>query len=165
MIITLLYIFISMVLIGIAYQDVKLRAIHFILPLLLFVAAIGIWSFTSAVVFRELVFSAGFLFLCLFAIVIQFSLKEKALSNPFNKVFGVGDIAYLLAVIPLFSFRNYLVYIVTGMIFSLLLHVIIQQFQQQNTIPLAGYLSVYLVLVLGILAINQHVQQLYINIF
>ena len=165
MIVILLYILISVVLTGIIYQDIKLRAIHFALPLLLVACTIALWCLTSPLEIIEILYSTGFLVLCLLAIIVQYSIKEKAIKNPFNKVFGVGDIVYLIAIVPLFSFRNYLLFIVTGMVFALIFHIIMQQFQQETTIPLAGYLSLYLIIIMGILAINQQLEHLYINIF
>lgn len=76
-------------------------------------------------------------------------IKTKEPMTAMKESIGLGDILFLLAVIPLFQFRNYILFIITGMIFSLLLFLGVRFFKKMDTVPLAGYLSLFLI---GILA-------------
>src|SRR5690606_5097641 len=88
-------------------------------------------------------------------ITIYFSIKNSALINPFKSYIGLGDLLFLLAVVPFFSFRNYLLFFVTGMIFSLILYSLFKKKYLAKTIPLAGYLSIYLI---GLITFNLFIQ-------
>ncbi|NQY06578.1 MAG: prepilin peptidase [Flavobacteriaceae bacterium] len=135
----------AIVLLLIAYQDIKQRAIHVVLPVLLFAISLVYWS-QSFIPLEQLLYSFGFVLLCLAAIVIQFSIKNRRLANPFNVSFGMGDVVFLIAVIPLFTFFQYLIFFVCGMLFSILAFGVSQLIKKNQLIPLAGYLSVFLIL-------------------
>ena len=129
----------------IAVQDLKHTAIHIVLPLILVIAATVYAYYYHTIPVQEYVYSLGFVLLCLVVIVIQYSIKQQQLANPFETVFGLGDVAYLLAIIPLFSFRNYLLYFVSGMLISLLVGSVVKLITKNEAIPLAGYLALYLI--------------------
>ncbi|WP_143273623.1 hypothetical protein [Aquimarina sp. MAR_2010_214] len=82
------------------------------------------------------------------SIVAYFSIKKSKFQNPFKQHVGIGDLVFLIAVIPLFSFRNYMLFFISGMILSLVLYMIFQNKSKQKTIPLAGYLSLYIIIVM-----------------
>ncbi|WBX75085.1 hypothetical protein PG911_10490 [Tenacibaculum ovolyticum] len=62
---------------------------------------------------------------------------------------AIGDVIFLVVIIPLFSFINYTIFYVSGMIFSLILHFFVVRFKldKKETVPLAGYLSVFLLFI------------------
>ncbi|MFL0087779.1 hypothetical protein V2550_03800 [Tenacibaculum maritimum] len=66
---------------------------------------------------------------------------------------ALGDVVFLIAVIPLFNFINYALFYVFGMVFSLIFHLgitVIEKnyLEKKETVPLAGYLSLFLIIVL-----------------
>ena len=130
----------------ITYQDIKFRHIHFILPLLVFAFAYMIRKETLNHI--EMAKSTGFLVANFMMISCYFSLKSKKLINPFKTLIGIGDLIFLMGVLPLFSFRNYILFFISGMLFSLLLYASFRKQYVQQTIPLAGYLSLYIILLL-----------------
>ncbi|WAC02707.1 hypothetical protein N7U66_03280 [Lacinutrix neustonica] len=93
----------------------------------------------------DIIKSIAFLVINFACIIGYFSVKEAQLINPFKKHMGWGDLIFLIGVIPMFTFRNYMLFFITGMIFTLTLYGIFYRKYSQNTIPLAGYLSLYII--------------------
>jgi len=84
-------------------------------------------------------------------VTVYFSIKNKGWVNPFQNMIGIGDLLFLVALVPFFTSRNYILFFVMGMIFSLILYGVIKSiYRIENTIPLAGYLSIFMIGVLGI---------------
>lgn len=133
-------------LIMIAYQDIKSRAIHVALPVVLLCTS-GYMFYGSSLPINQLLPTVLFILVCLAGIVIHFSIKNRRLSNPFDIAFGLGDVFFLVAIIPLFTFRNYLLCFVAGMLFSLITSLIVKLITKNELIPLAGYLSIFLLVV------------------
>lgn len=132
---------------AIVYQDFKLRKIHVILPVLVFSSGLALVMQKGTFIAEELFFSIGFIVLNFVVLTLYFSLKNKALLNPFRSYIGLGDLLYLLAVAPLFMFRAYIVYFVLGMILSLILYALFKRiYSSSKTIPLAGYMSLFLII-------------------
>lgn len=59
---------------------------------------------------------------------------------------GLGDILFFIAVIPFFSTHNFVLFFITGMIFSIVGFLIIKIFTETNLVPLAGLLALYMIL-------------------
>jgi len=144
------YIVTFLILIIFLFQDLKFRGINwFLFPLLL-----GITLFLNpsqlSPSYTQMLMSILFLTVNLLVLFIYVSLKNKRLINIFKTHFGIGDVLFFIAVIPLFSFRNFILFFITGMIVSMVLHLLLKHKQKKITIPLAGYLSAYLILILTI---------------
>ncbi len=130
----------------ILYQDIRYRQIHIGLPILIF--AIIVYMNIEIISLAEILKSALFIAINFGAITIYFSIKNSKIENPFSSYVGMGDLVFLVAVTPMFSFRNYMLFFISGMIFSLVLYGIFQNKDNQQTIPLAGYLSLYIMLLM-----------------
>lgn len=138
----ILNILLVLTLLAVVYQDVKMRLIHIALPIAILILGIALKKDVLDIV--EMGMSLLFLLLNFVVITIYFSIKKRAFTNPFDSMIGWGDVVFLIALIPLFPFRSYLVFFVFGMLFSLLLFTVMRQlYPTQNTIPLAGYLSIF----------------------
>ncbi len=134
----------------VVYQDLKMRLIHLVLPIIILSLGIAIKWTTLNWVDSGLCFV--FLLLNLLVIVFYFSIKNRKLINPFQSMVGWGDALFLIAIVPYFSLRNYIIFFVLGMIFSLIVHTVLRLlFPVEKSIPLAGYLSLF---ILGIIGIN-----------
>ncbi|WP_132066168.1 hypothetical protein [Aquimarina spinulae] len=125
------------------YQDVRYRHIHIGLPILVFV--VSMYMNKDIIVLFDGLKSLAFIGINFLSIVTYFSIKKSKFQNPFKEYIGIGDLVFLIAVIPLFSFRNYMLFFISGMILSLVLYAIFQNKNEQKTIPLAGYLSLYII--------------------
>lgn len=62
--------------------------------------------------------------------------------------FAIGDALFLLAVVPLYSFNQFLWFVTVGTLCCLLTHMIIQFIRKSNTIPFAGYMALYVAITL-----------------
>ncbi len=74
-------------------------------------------------------------------LTLYLSIREKKIILITDGFFSIGDILFLAAVIPLFHFNEYIIFFTLGTSFTLLVHLIVQLFKKQKTIPYAGYMS------------------------
>jgi len=126
-------------------QDLKFRAIHMTLPIA--VLALGLFIyFKNEHHYMGLVYNLLFLMITFLGLYIYLSLKKRDFKNPFKEAMGMGDILFFIAVVPLFSTHNYILFFITGMIFSIIGFMIIRMFVKTEYVPLAGLLAMYLVM-------------------
>ena len=145
-----LYINISIIitLLLLVYQDIKQRAIHVILPIILL--GLGLFKFFMyGNNYNELFTTSIFLSLVLIGLGLYVSVKHRAFVNPIDSSIGLGDIVFFIAIIPLFYSTTYVFFFISGMFLSVLGHLIFNK-RKHLHVPLAGYLSIYLVLVISI---------------
>lgn len=126
-------------------QDLKLRAIHILLPV--FILILGLVTyFKAGYSVIGLLYSLAFLLVTFGGLYLYLSAKNRRLTNPFKKNMGLGDVLFFSAVIPFFSLHNYILFFITGMLFSIVGFLIIKLIVKTNLVPLAGLLALYLVL-------------------
>lgn len=133
-------------------QDYKDRAVHLFYFITTFALAVVIAVYQKQVL-NQIIYSVVFLFLNFLCLKLYFKLKKVAL--PKDLSFGglaIGDVVFLIVIIPLFDFYNYLIFFVSGMLFSLILHFSVKLFKKEEnqTVPLAGYLALYLLIIIVI---------------
>ncbi len=141
---------INIVLIGtlllVVFQDLKQRAIHVMLPI-----AIGVLATAKFLIYdnpiQEVLVTFTFLVLIMVGLFAYVSFKSKRLVNPIDSSIGLGDIVFFIAVIPLFFSTSYVIFFTTGMILSILGHLFFNK-RKDLHVPLAGYLSMYLIALL-----------------
>lgn len=126
------------------FQDLKYRSIHVALPIVLFIAALGKFFLLEGPA-TELITTAIFLSIVLIVLFVYVSIKSKKIINPIDGVIGLGDIVFFVAIIPLFYSTSYVLYFTTGMFFSVLCHFLFNKRKAMH-VPLAGYLSIYLLI-------------------
>ncbi len=139
----LIYIFFLFVI----YQDFKYRAISwFLFPLAIFIFVfIGL----NTINFDELLFyfliNISFILLQIITLTIYFSLKTWKLTNIFKRLFGIGDLLFLITISILFSPVNFILSLLIGLFFVLIIFLIINKIvkNKRKIIPLAGALSIY----------------------
>ena len=136
------------ILLFITIQDIKHRAIHSVLPVVLFIMALTRFIYLEHNI-NELLMTVGFLFLVMLGLFLYFSIKSKKIINPINSVIGIGDIVFFIAIIPLFFSTTYILFFITGMFFSIACHLIFNK-RKELHVPLAGYLSIYLLIFITI---------------
>lgn len=126
----------------ILYQDVKYRQIHFLLPVILL--GIGFASIPGSGFnfFTNMIFVT----VNLLGVTLYYFIKTKQLINLINTHIGIGDIVYFIAIAPFFTLQQYVFFFTGGLIFSLLLFVLLKKIRPtEQTVPLAGFLSIYFV--------------------
>jgi hypothetical protein len=131
-----------LLLLGISfYQDNKTRTVHLFVLL-----GIAVLSFLlmKGDVWAQMLMNLLFVCIVMSSLFIYVSLKQRRLVNIFQAHFGIGDFVFFIAIAPLFSNQNYILFFISGMVFSAILHLIRAKGKSDLTIPLAGYLSIYL---------------------
>lgn len=76
------------------------------------------------------------------------SLKSKRFLDPFTHYFGLGDLLFYLSITPLFVLRNFVAYFILSLIFSILMQFSVQKLMKEKTVPLAGFASLFLAVVI-----------------
>ncbi len=135
-------------------QDVKSRAINiFLLPAILLCALFIRYKETGLYFTSVYLYNAIFLFVVFFVLSLYFSIRKKMLWNPFKDSMGIGDLLFFIAVIPLFDLHSYMYFFIIGLVFSMVVHLLVKSIKKSKdstTVPLAGYLSLFLMIDLSI---------------
>jgi hypothetical protein len=133
-------IYIVFILLGITlFQDVKYRGVHWsVFPLLLVGAAI---YRDGQIDWLHVGYNLIFVIVLMSTLTLYLSLRQGILINITHGFFSWGDILFLLAIIPLFDLRSYMLLFVLGTITTLIVHLIVHLFKKQSTVPYAGYMS------------------------
>lgn len=129
-------------------QDFKDREVHIVFFIGVFITSMLIFINNNNS-FHTLFKSTLFLIINLIILKVYTSLKKIDLNSELKYGgLAIGDVLFLFLIIPLFSTINYCFFYISGMIFSLVLHLIIKFFDKKELVPLAGYLSLYLMIIL-----------------
>jgi len=124
-------------------QDMKSRSIHVILPLL--IAGTGVYFFVTAKSPLHIVaYNLTFLLITFVGLYLYLCLKARKFSNPFHSI-GLGDILFFIAIVPFFSTHNYILFFITGMLFSIIAFALLTTKSKSKYVPLAGFLALYMI--------------------
>ncbi|UZO80686.1 hypothetical protein NBT05_17305 [Aquimarina sp. ERC-38] len=133
----------------ITWQDFKMRAIHIGLPIAL--GIIGILNFYKKGYHTSiLLYNIIFLGLTFTGLYMYMMIKNKKWNYNLSEVIGLGDILFFMSVLPYFSTYNYILFFITGMVFSILGFLLLKFLVQTELVPLAGLLAIYMMLLLMI---------------
>ncbi|AMA50317.1 MULTISPECIES: prepilin peptidase [Flavobacterium] len=144
----LLYWGLILALLFLFFQDLKHRAIHITLPLLIIIIGFSIPPFPFYLRMKSTLINCVFFLLIFGMMVFYMRIKNKNYSNPLNTYFGLGDVLFFISIAPLFELQKFLVFIVSTMLFSITLYFIFLKKRQTESIPLAGFSALLLVFVL-----------------
>lgn len=145
MILTASYIAFAIATLGITYQDFKARAIHVLFLVLLL--CLGLFdAMIAGRSLKQALYSLGFTTVVMGGMCLYVWFKTKRFTNPLIAHIGLGDVLFFVAVIPFFSLYSYMVFFISGLILSLALMLVLSKFIKANSIPLAGILSGYLLI-------------------
>ncbi len=136
----------SICLIIIFLQDLKYRKIHVLLPVIIFILSLFIFN-KKDINYRIIFFNLGFFLFTIMILTMYMSIKSKRFLNPFQNYFGLGDLLFYIAITPFFLLKNYVLFFIASMIFAIVLHSIFKK-KIENTIPLAGFSSLLLLIVI-----------------
>jgi hypothetical protein len=138
----------------ISIQDFKYRAIHAYLLLGIAIISLSINYLEPLLNIYDMLQSIGFLIITSIGFMSYQTVKNKQFSNPVDNTIGLGDILFFVAITPLFQVHNYVLFFVLGLLLSMLLFVMTKTLIKQKTIPLAGYLSLCLIVCFGLKLCN-----------
>ncbi|UTW62103.1 hypothetical protein KFE98_19160 [bacterium SCSIO 12741] len=140
----LLCLILSLLLLIAAIEDWKFRAIRTWYFPVIFALGVGLTWPTNGWVdfFLRIGGNMAYSLAMIGIVALYFRAKGKALKD----LFGIGDLIFYLAITPLFSFVNYLLFFSLSLVFSLLLHgILFRKNFLKESVPLAGYLSIQLI--------------------
>lgn len=141
-----LYIVILLSLVSLIFQDLKHRHIHVLLPVLLFVATVFLLTIESRFDYTVLFYNIAFFLLIFFFLIIYMSIKNKSFLNPFTHYFGLGDVLYFISISAVFILHNYILFFILSMLFSIVLQQLFKKRMKEDTVPLAGFSALLLLL-------------------
>lgn len=124
------------------YQDLKERQVYwFLFPLVGVSSAILFYNSTLPELFYVSV-GMNFIFISVLLSIVFIYAKLK-LKSTIKEVFGLGDALLFIGLIFSFSTVSFLVIFVFSLCFALLLHLIVKQHSKLESVPLAGYISLF----------------------
>jgi hypothetical protein len=127
-------------LVTIFYQDVKERQVYwFLFPLIAICSALLFFTNTLSELFLTAVILNTIFIVLLLMIVFMYS-KFKLKKN---HTIGLGDVLFFVVAAFAFSTISFIVVFISSLIFSLVLHTLLNQDKKSITVPLAGYMSLF----------------------
>lgn len=129
---------------GIIREDFKYRAIHWLWLFILLGCALLPYEWQL----KSIIVNTSFVFVQLAGLTIYFSIKEGRLVNVIDRLIGIGDILFLVAIAPLFSPVNYIGFVACSFLLTVVTYPLVKKQMTQPSIPLAGFMSIHLVLLL-----------------
>ena len=130
----------------ILFQDIKERQVYwFLFPLIAIVSGILFYSSTLPELF--IINVVVNLVMVIFLLTVVYSYSRFKLKTSPKNVFGLGDALLFIGLAFSFASISYIVIFVFSLIFSLSIHLLLKQKGRESTIPLAGYMSLFFVLV------------------
>lgn len=129
-------------------QDWKYRKIHIGLPLAIFIFSFYIISKGNLSLIKICLYNAFFFLITLGILIVYMSVKNKRYLNPFQNYFGLGDLLFYIAISPLFELKNYILFFIFSMIFAIGLQIGLKKMIQENTVPLAGFTALLLLILI-----------------
>jgi len=139
------------VLLILAIQDFRLRAVHWILfPILL---VLFITDSLSQVDLKDYISGTAINLLLIIAqgviLFIYYSVQGKKLNQIMNSVLGLGDILFIIIMAFAFSWTSFILFYIAGLVFALFIWIIriLLTRNSQGLIPLAGLLAIYMIII------------------
>ncbi|MEW7280937.1 hypothetical protein ABW636_20280 [Aquimarina sp. 2201CG1-2-11] len=149
--IVVLKIFLASALGIITYQDIKDREVYGILFFIL-MGLLGYLHYQSVLpihFFYAIGINFGIVSFCILSVFIYATFKLKR--SFFKEAFGIGDLLFFIALATGFPTVTFVILLVFSLIFSLIISLFITNKTNHKTVPLAGYMSLFI----GVVFITQ----------
>ncbi len=144
---TIFHIVFYSILIVIGVQDFKHRKVYwFLFPLALLCCFFIQWNlFSVTMVFENFWINILIVSIMLSSVLLYFQIKGVKIIDFFKNKLGIGDVVLFPIPALIFSPVNYVLYLTLGMFLTLILSMVLNN--KNKSIPLAGYLSIILVVI------------------
>lgn len=128
------------------FQDLKERKVYLWLFIVVGICSVVLHYQTtySFLFFYSLLFNLVVIATLLLVLSLYLLVRKK---QKLKDVMGGGDILFLAILATTFSSISFLVLLVCSLVFSLSIHLLFTFNNQKNTVPLAGYMSLFFALV------------------
>ncbi len=130
------------------FQDWRFRKIHVVLPFVIFIISFFLIPIKNLELVEIAAYNSIFFLINLGLLTLYMCLKSREFLNPFNHFFGLGDLLFYIAVSPLFLLINYIIFFILSLVFSILIHFCLKKIIKENTVPLAGFSALLLLILL-----------------
>jgi hypothetical protein len=135
------------------YQDFRSRSVvWYLFPLMGILGIVNTWLQTSSWEQTGLysLINAGFVGVQFVILKLYYSVKKNGNSTLINEKIGLGDILFVLAACFFFSPVNFILFYCCSLLFAILFHLLFIKIRKaQNlalTVPLAGWMAVFLII-------------------
>jgi hypothetical protein len=133
-------------LLSILYQDIKEREVYWFLFPLVGISAGLLFYFNTLPELFLLTVSINLILVALMLVVLYAYIKLR-LKLSFKETLGFGDILLFVMLALAFSNISFYVLFISALVFSLVLHLILNRNKKERDVPLAGYMSGFFMLV------------------
>ncbi len=134
------------VLLTIFFQDIKTRMVYWLLY-----AIFGVLGFLIMIEHQVFIsaINSSMINLSIILLVIStiFIYARLIMRKEFLNTIGIGDLLLFFFLAFCFSNISFIILFVFSLLFSLILSILIKNKSDENTIPLAGYISLFFVFV------------------
>jgi hypothetical protein len=145
------------------YQDFSTRSVlWFLFPIIGILGLLNSYFQTNSWknTFINSTVNAGFLLVQFFLLKLFYYLKRNNTSGLINNKIGLGDVFLLIACCFFFSPFNFLLFYCCSLLFALIIHSLVTKIFHENkfplTIPLAGWMAVFLLIYVSGLQISKN---------
>ena len=139
---------IIIVLIAIAYEDFKYRAVHigWLSALILLSVCYTRYNFLETWL-NNTIANGLYIGLQIACLTLYFSIRNKQFINIFKTYLGIGDLVFMIAVCPLFNLNIFLYIFIFSLVIILLISLLWNKLRPNPnfTIPLAGCWAMQLI--------------------
>lgn len=128
------------------FQDLKERKVYwFLFPIMALCTAYLCLSTTVFEVFwRTSLINIGVIAIIFMVLHLYATYKLK---TTLKEVFGLGDALLFIAFCVAFPVASFIVFFVFALLFSLIIHMVFKHKMKEESVPLAGYMSLFLLMV------------------
>ena len=138
------------ILMVIFFQDLKKQLVNWVFfPII--AALFGVLHFFSVNEYSfYIAVITNFLIILIVLLVLFLYSKFKLRVNFINGSFGLGDVLFFLALCLAFPTVTFTILFVFSVMFSLALHIFFKRYYKFTTVPLAGYMALFYVVILTV---------------
>ncbi len=159
---TVLLITLGIILIVLFIQDITYRLVHISILILLFIVTTIYWYLNSFNI-QQLLFNIAFVSINMVSLKLYTLMTKKEKTEDLIYGLGLGDILFFIAITPLFSTINYILFFISGLLLSMVIHLLVSLQNKHKLIPLAGYLAIYLICYIGYFKFSN--KNIYLDLF
>lgn len=132
------------------YQDYKERSVYWFLYPAIGIAVFVLQLQQNGVVMSLLNTLFNLVFVLIILAVCYLYSTYKLKRSMLKEVLGIGDILFFIFICGSFSTVSFLVLFVFALLFALLLHMALQSYHTDPTVPLAGYMALFFAGIYGV---------------
>lgn len=133
---------------AISFQDIKDREVYwFFFPIVSMILGYIHYSKVEWINFQNAIL-INLVLLSIILSILYLYTRIRIKKSFFKEVFGLGDLLFFVALGIGFPTITFIILFTFSIIFSLIVWMLFKNKRKHNTVPLAGYMSIFLMIVL-----------------